>query len=319
MLNKNEIKAGDESTNIQHSQNVAVTNTHNYGVSYSDVKDIAMDVFKNNFYQLSEEAANVAKMRAEEITEEFLKKVEKYIPENIQQMRDPGMQHALLTAQIEYAKTGDKDVSSVLLDILLRRIGEPDRNMQQIVLNEALTIVPKLTNKQLDILCMVIFITVMELTKIEDIQTLKNTINEYVSPIVPDLEKINLSSNLIHLEYSSCINITYISTRERKLMDFFRKIPNLFVKEKFMNFRDYVFVDEETENKLKELPDGAMLSDELIKKYLFYLSPEMEKLFDLWENTILENVRLTSVGMVLGNIILTNKTGLNIDITTLIE
>lgn len=316
MMNDNQNqKLGNNSNALQVGGDLQIYQ----GISYTEAKEIALDVFKNNFYQLSEEAARVAKLRAEELTDEFLKKVEKNIPESIQQMNDPGMQYALLTAQIEYAKTGDKDLEEILLEILMKRMREPNRSLKQLILNEALSIVPKITSKQLDILCHVFFIREMIISEIKDIATLKNSINAYIIPTIPYLEKEEILTNLRHLEYSSCISITYISTGESVLMDFFRKIEGIFVREQFLNFGDYAYVDEETKNRLIELPEGASLSEDLIKKYLVYLSPKMQKLFDLWDNTIFDTIRLTSTGIFLGNMRLTSKTELAVDISSLIE
>lgn len=306
-------KVGNNSTSLQVGGDMYL------GMTYSDVKEIALDVFKNNFYQLSEEAGKIARLRAEELTEDFLKKVQLYVPENIIQMADPGMQYALLTAQMEYAKSGDKELSEILQGILIKRIAEQDRNMKQIVLNEALSIVSKLTSKQLDILCFIFFIREMTITKVKDINTLKGSIDAYIIPIIPDLEKKDVLSNFRHLDYLSCISISYITTGESTLLNFFRKIPNLFVRENFLDFKDKAYVDEETETKLKELPEGTMLPDDLMKKYLFYLSPEMENLFDLWDNTLFESTRLTSVGILLGNMRLSSKTEIDIDISNLIK
>jgi hypothetical protein len=63
-------ESGDDSTNLQ-AQSIVV----NQGISYSDAKDIALDVYKSNFLQLSQDAAQVARERAEEITDNFLDKL----------------------------------------------------------------------------------------------------------------------------------------------------------------------------------------------------------------------------------------------------
>jgi hypothetical protein len=60
-------KAGDKSTNLQ-AQNITV----HQGISYQDAKEIATDVFKNNFLHLSQKTLMTAEERAQELIENFL-------------------------------------------------------------------------------------------------------------------------------------------------------------------------------------------------------------------------------------------------------
>ncbi|WP_262250451.1 LPO_1073/Vpar_1526 family protein [Parapedobacter soli] len=140
-------EGGDSSTNLQgHVVNVY------QGISYADAKEIALDVFSSNFIQLKNEAAEIAKQRAEEITEALLEKLIERAPDAIEEFKQPGMQDSLFTAQKEYAKSGDKELGDLLVDILVDRANSPERNMMQIILDEALKIAPKLTIEQLDTL-----------------------------------------------------------------------------------------------------------------------------------------------------------------------
>ena len=45
---------------------------NSYGLTYSEVKEIALDVFKNNFYQLSTEANQLAFERAKKFIEDYI-------------------------------------------------------------------------------------------------------------------------------------------------------------------------------------------------------------------------------------------------------
>lgn len=111
-------EGGDHSTNLQSK-----TVTIYQGISYAEAKEIALDVFKANFIQLKQEAAEIAKTRAEEITDVFLEKLNSRNPDAIRNFNEPALQDALFTAQKEYAKTGDKDLGDLLVDILVDRAG----------------------------------------------------------------------------------------------------------------------------------------------------------------------------------------------------
>ena len=64
-------KAGDNSTNIQ-----AGSVTVHQGLSLSEVRKLALDVFRSNFFELAGEAKHIARQRAEEVTENFLKRLQ---------------------------------------------------------------------------------------------------------------------------------------------------------------------------------------------------------------------------------------------------
>lgn len=123
-------QAGNSSTNLQ-GQSIMI----HQGISYSDAKEIALDVYKANFLQLSQDAAELARARAEEITDNFLTKLKKENEAAVIEMSKPGMQAALFEAQKQYAKTGDKNLEGLLVDILVERASTPERNIYQIVLD----------------------------------------------------------------------------------------------------------------------------------------------------------------------------------------
>src|SRR4051812_40016868 len=116
MINdKNLRQEGAEgSTNLQGNSIVV-----HQGLSYVDVKSIALDVFKSNFLELSEKAASTAKERAEELVDKFLDELQNRSPQSVENMENPSMQFALYSAQKEYVKSGDKDLADVLVDILV--------------------------------------------------------------------------------------------------------------------------------------------------------------------------------------------------------
>lgn len=330
MLNKNEIQAGDESTNIQHSQNVTVTNTQNYGVSYSDVKEIAMDVFKGNFYQLAKDAADIARDRAEELTDKFLKNLEETRPQATQQMKNPDMQYALFIAQREYARTGDRDLLDILVNVLVDRIELEERSLMQIVLNESLEVIPKLTNSQLDILSLVFLLRYTKRTNLRNIEDLKKYI---LNTVVPFMNVPEGNSYYQHLEFTGCGSISVLdikieSVYQENYQGLFSKG---FTKEEFdrvlknevlskpillpcLHNKDLFQVSTLDDNQLKEfclnagasvelvegikqLQNSKIMTIEEIKDVCISLDPSINQLFNIWENTSLNMLTLTSVGI----------------------
>jgi hypothetical protein len=110
-------EGGDSSTNLQ-GQSIVI----NQGISYSDAKEIALDVYKSNYLQLSQDAAELARSRAEELTDDCLQKLKDEKEEAIVEIGTPGMQSAIFEAQKQFAKTGDKDLSSVVIRYLPKEL-----------------------------------------------------------------------------------------------------------------------------------------------------------------------------------------------------
>ena len=128
-------EAGDGSTNLQ-GQSIVI----HQGISYADAREIALDVYKANFIQLSQEAADLARQRATELTDDFLQKLKADNESAVASMSTPGMQAAIYEAQKQYAKTGDKNLEGLLVDILVERAATSERNIKQIVLDESLSV-----------------------------------------------------------------------------------------------------------------------------------------------------------------------------------
>ena len=153
MLSKDQEQSVTEgSTAIQAGGNITILNN---GLTYDEVKTVALDVFKANFYELAGDAKEIAKTRAEEITEEFLSKLQKENPTGFKKSGDPDFQYALYTVQKEYARNGDKELGDLLVDLLVDRSKQEQRDILQIVLNESLSTAPKLTENQLAVLAMI--------------------------------------------------------------------------------------------------------------------------------------------------------------------
>lgn len=114
---------------IQAGNDVVV----NQGLTYTEARSAALDVFRANFYELAGIARDIASQRASELTEQFLTKLQLDNPDALKRASSPDFQAALFTAQKEYAISGDEDLASVLVDLLVARSEQQQRNMLQIV------------------------------------------------------------------------------------------------------------------------------------------------------------------------------------------
>lgn len=65
---------------------------------------------------------------------------------------DPDVRYALYEVKKSYARLGNKEMSELLLDLLVKRTLIKEHTFETLVLNVALATVPKLTLEQINIL-----------------------------------------------------------------------------------------------------------------------------------------------------------------------
>lgn len=343
MINKHNQKqdGGDESTNLQ-----AQMITINQGISYSDAKEIAIDVFKNNFLELSKSAFEKAEARASELIDNFIEKIKCEKPESIKSVETPSMQYALFSAQKEYAKTGDKDLGDILVDLLVERADKEERSLIQIVLDESIEVSSKLTNPQFDVLSLVFLLKYTMNHNLGNLEKFKNYILKYLVPFCDNLTQEN--SCYQHLEYSRCASILVgpqigevfrenykglfqkghtIEQLNQNLGEY-SNIPDLFIPclrdQNLIQVKAYndKFLDDLLESKdiplgdkskIKTLFSSNILSDNEIQDYIKSIHPKIEQLVKVWNETMYQ-VNLTSVGIALGRANIKRKTNIDIDL-----
>jgi len=322
-------KGGDHSTNVQ-AEKVQI----NMGVTISDVRQIARDIFKANFLSLSKQAKEVAKTRAEEITDKFLMELKKQNEDGIKNAQDPDFQYAMFTIQKEYAKTGDKELGDLLVDILVDRTKQEGRSILQIVLNESLSVAPKLTNDQLAALSVIFMLRYTINTRINNSLTLGQNFDETIKPFINLLSK--KAPCYQHLEYAGCGSISISSVNFADLLK--EKYLGLFSKGFLSNelqkrninlpAENRIFVTclhdntklqlnainedeikEEARNlgiednidQLLELNKSCLMNSKEVEDEIVQLRPYMKTVFDVSRESFMKNLTLTSVGIAIGH------------------
>lgn len=335
---KQTVEAG--STAIQAGGNVTITQS---GLSYSDVQAIATDVYNANFYKLSSNAKEIARDRAEEITEEFLSKLQKEYPAGFEKAQDPDFQCALFTVQKEYARSGDKDLGALLVDLLVDRCKQNKRDILQIVLNESLNTAPKLTENQLAILAIIFLFKYTQNSTVVSIEKLGEYFDKYVKTFAAKLVK-NLASYQ-HLQYSGCGSIEMgafqlESVLSKTYQGIFLKgfdsnvlleqeisigsdanllIPclndssklqiNAMNKQMLEQLLESHGISNEERRKITALFDLGKMNDDEIKKKCIEIRPYMSDIFECWSVSAMKNFTLTSVGIAIGHANIKRLTG----------
>ncbi|NFG24858.1 hypothetical protein FDF11_13435 [Clostridium botulinum] len=269
MLNGQTIESGNNSTNIQGKQ----VYVNNYGLSYSDVKDIAMSVFKSNFYDLGEKVKEIVQDRAEKILDDYLKKLCSKDPKYINNTQNPDIRYAIYEAQKNYARRGEEFTEKLLVETLINRTIIQGNSIQELVLNEALEIIPKITPKQIIILTLIFinkYINYSTGYPIDKYSILNKSIRY-------DIEIIENNSIFQHLEYASCLNISIGQIDYTSI-----------IKNKFPQIKSF----EEAKRIINEDRELSFMSN-------------------MWDNSKMCNSSLTSVGIAIALANIKVKTGLD--------
>lgn len=326
---------GDYSTNVQGAGPVTIVHA---GLSIEDAKEIALGLARPEFERLTGQATATACARAEEmVVERLLPRLMELNPAGIETFADPDVQYALMAAQRTYARTGDQDVADVLVDILVDRTRETERNVLQLSLNESLEVAAKLTADQFAALSLIWLIRYTR-SNISSRDTLGTYIDTYLAPHVPRIRTSEATYQ--HLEYAGCgsIGIGEISVEgayrdtygvvfskgfaDQELSARFEGPPPTSLNEILMpcpngpDRQQFGVIDEdmlkeraaqleltdtETANVVS-LFNQQLMNDEEVRDYLQALRPSvMGPLIDAWSNSSMKHMTLTSVGITIAH------------------
>lgn len=171
------------------------------GPSYDTMRQIALDVWKANALELQGLAQDIARRRAEDLTNRFLEKLSGD-SDKLNSLSDPDMQHSLFVAQREAARAGNDDLTAMLVDLLVDRASCPERDLQQIVLNESLKVAGLLTSDQFDALTIVFMLKYTRDLTVRKPADLCTFFDTYVQPFLSSASRTR--ARYQHMQYTGC-------------------------------------------------------------------------------------------------------------------
>ncbi|SCZ38116.1 MULTISPECIES: LPO_1073/Vpar_1526 family protein [Pseudomonas] len=301
-----------------------------FGISAADARAIALDVAKATFYELSGVAKDAMIARVEEITDKFISRLENEFPEGLKKAIDPDFQHALYTVQKNYGRTNDKDLGDLLVDILVDRSKQDQRDFMQIVLTESLDVAPKLTPSQISALSVSFFLGNSAMQGMSTDDQLFELFDKFLMPFV-DSAAISEPS-IQHLIFAGCAMHDIGSVSLEEIL--FQRYPFFFLHgysledinnsgvsaNQIQNFFMYCLNDKDkgqvaaiNDNVLREkfevfqasesdrtiisgMLNGNRMSAENIRSKCVQARPYMDEIFSIWNSSSLGRLRLTSVG-----------------------
>ena len=263
MRNKQDASGGDNSTVNQAGGDVNLSTTINYGMGYTETKDLFMDLFHIEFTKLGKDVEHLINERAEKIVVDYLNKLVQEDPNLIQNTKNPDIRYDIIEAQKAYARLGDQEMADLLVKILVERTKSTENTFKNIALNESLSVIPKLTSKQIDVITLIYLVRYYSF-----VPTFKMPFDFYYQTLVNFLAVEIPNSEMFyqHLQYSGCLSISIGSSSFASI--FMHKFPHLFKDETEVN--------------------------SFISSY-----SDVSQLKNKWDNTKMCNTSLTSVGLVI--------------------
>lgn len=285
---KQSIESGDKSANYQSTGDMSVTN--NMGLSYKDVKEISVEIFKDNFYDLSNEAAQIAYGRVEELIDNLLEHLKKLdIPEQelYEKIKNPDIQYAIATAQIQYARSGELSTMELLTKLLSERFSCEEKSLKKIVINEAIEVTSKITLNQINNLTLLFLVKSCKLPDVrllfESIYMMNEKFGKYTDKTVDFYE---------HLQYAGLLT-NDISIWNHQPLEYL--MSEWYADDLDVNVKDL-------NQKEKNLKIRSMFGD------------RASSVFDCWNKSKIQDYSLTSVGKVIALSNFNNITDVNLDL-----
>lgn len=312
----------------------------NSGLTVTDVKVLAMDVFRANFHELSGLAKETAGRRAEEITEQFLKKLQEINPDGLNKASDPDFQISLLTVQKEFARSGDENLGDLLVDMLIDRSECNTRDLMQLVLTESLQTVPKLTDNQIAALSIRFRLAHTETYGLKNDDLFGQFLDQNIEPFIKNIPQTDIEYR--HLEFAGCGSISLASgeletilgttyqglfmkgfDKSETVQEVWEQVPKFIEQlilvpclndqtkfqisstvtnqEKLAPWMDTLGAEDLLRNEITRLFDLRKMKGREVKEKCIGLRPYMDTLFKTWAETPLRSFNLTSVGMAIAH------------------
>ena len=204
----------------ENSKNLNVMGDYHEGLSYKDARHVALDVFKANSSVYTEIAKKTIDERVVNITDDIFTMIYSELPDTVEKLVEPAVQDTLLKIQKEYAKNDDPALKERLIALLKNRLKADEKDMETIVLDEALEIVPKLTGIQLNILSL--NLTVLRILHHE--VTNRDTFFHMLTSKILLFYSNHMSKTMeyAHLQYLGCTGILSEGSTYKPIEEIFR-------------------------------------------------------------------------------------------------
>lgn len=339
-------------TSGDNSNNFFVQGDYHAGLSFNDARQVALDVFKANTYIFTDIARQTIDDRATEITDDIFTMIYNELPDRIGQLVEPAVQEALLKVQKAYAKNNSPNLKEQLILLLKNRLSIDKNDMEQIILDEALEIIPKLSSEQMNILSLHLSVLRLNHSEINNRESFFSVLKSKVMPFYTS--GIEKTMSYDHLRYLGCTGILSEGSTYKPLEEIYKNrygglFSKGFDKTEFDNYmgmdttifksllticqldnQKYQFnaMNEDVlesqiidtgnikyKDKLMNFYRQGVMSPEEIKRDIAESVSGFNGLSDVWkENREIKAMNLTSVGIAIGILNYNINTGSKVEL-----
>lgn len=325
--------------------------TVHQGLTYSEAKDLIVSVVDQKLIEFKDEAAATFNKRTEEFKALLSEKIKDLPEQDMGKLREPDTQIALLEAAKISGRKSNDELRNLLANLVVSRIKNDNtgkEELKNIVYNEAISTVSKLTTDQLKIITLCYLARYTSYDGIVSWDTLKNYLNTHIKPFI---HFKNTNAEFQHIEYAGCGSIEFSSLN---LVNIYRqqysflflnliekaKIEDLNLPEKIKSellhldtaedkylvrikniekLQKYLkekALEEEKVNRFTSLYEQNIKNSNEIKKKLEEETEIGKELLELWEKSKIPRLSLTSVGIAIAASYFEQTVGekINIDI-----
>lgn len=345
-VNSPSLKIKNEAKNV--GAQVGQITVHE-GLSYSEAKDLILSVVDQKLVEFKDEAATTFKKRTDEFKMLLSEKIKDLPEQDMAKLREPDTQIALLEAAKISGRKQNDELRNLLANLVVSRIKNDKtgkEELKNIVYNEAISTVSKLTTDQLKIITLCYLTRYTIYGGIVSWDTFKNYLNTHIEPFI---NFKNTNAEFQHIEYAGCGSIgigswNLADTYKRQYSFLFlnliekAKIEDLSLPEEIKNellrldtTEDKYFIriksKEELEKYLKEknveqtkidqftsLYERNIKNNNEIKKEIEEETEIGKELLGLWEKSNISHLSLTSVGIAIAASYFEQTVGEKIDI-----
>ena len=319
------------------------------GLTFSEAKDLIESVVDQKLIAFKDEAKMLYQERVNEFSRALIARIKDLPESEMLKLREPDTQLVLVEAAKISGRKQTPELRSLLANLVIKRIQNDTtgkEELKNIVFNEAITTINRLTVDQLKIITLCYLLRYTTYTGIAD----WNTFNKYLSTHVkPFLSFKNTNAEFQHIEYAGCGSIgigawdlvnTYRLQHSFLFLQLMPKeeidklgIPGeiksqmlaLDAKEDkyFIRFRNKADLekylsekssDQELNKKLIGLYEANIKNNNEIKDKLTKETDIGKELIDLIEKTALKHLSLTSVGIAIAITYFEQTVGEKVDV-----
>ena len=319
------------------------------GLTYTEAKDLIVSVVDQKLIAFRDEAEIVYKERANEFVKLLTEKIKELPEEEIVKLKEPDTQLTLIEAAKISGRKQNDELRNLLANLVVSRIKNDKtgkEELKNIVYNEAISTINKLTIDQLKIITLCYLLRYTSYGGIISWDTFKNYLNTHIKPF---LGFKNTNAEFQHIEYTGCgsigigswdlINIyrqqysfLFSNLVEKEQIDglnfsneikqevvvfdskedkYFIRFKNKIEFEKYLKEKK---IDEEIIKKLTSIYESHIKNNDEVKKKILDETEIGKELLDIWEKSALKHLSLTSVGIAIGASYFEQTTGAKIDI-----